>query len=595
MIAERISKLRMFMKESDIDAYIITTSDYHSSEYIGEYFKERQYMSGFTGSAGTMVVLADKAALWTDGRYFLQAAEELAGSGIELMKSGMEGVPDIKSYLISNLSEGMTIGFDGRKVTAAFAYGLKNAVKKENILINGNVNLIEKIWKNRPEISCNPVWELEEKYSGMDRIKKLEIVRQKMKEEEAEVFVLTSLDDIAWLLNLRGNDVEYTMVFLSYMIIFADKAYLYADKRAFNSEIKNSLLKAKVEIRDYNSVYENLRALVPGNIMLDKSRVNYAIINSIDKEKNIIDRQDITTELKAVKTKTEMENIAKAHIKDGVAVTKFMYWLKENVGTENITELSAAEKMEEYRRLQEGYICPSFAPIVAYGANAAMCHYSANEESNASVKQEGFLLADTGGQYYEGTTDITRTFVTGKLTEEQKKMYTLVLAGHLKLAAAKFPYGVRGINLDILAREPLWRNGIDYNHGTGHGVGYLLNVHEGPNNIRWKVTGNNVSSAVFEEGMVTSDEPGVYIDGEYGIRLENLILCKKAEKTEFAQFMCFDMLTMVPFDKEAIDKKYLNKDEIKLLNKYHKQVYDNISPYFEGNELEWLKEATAEI
>lgn len=592
MVKERIAKLRALMKENKTDAYIITTSDYHGSEYVGEYFKARRYMSGFTGSAGTLVVLKDKAALWTDGRYFIQAVEQLKNSGIELMKDGMENVPGIKTYLLNELKSGETIGFDGRTVSEIFAADLYRRAEKNKISVKSDMDLVDKIWTDRPKLSAEPVWELGTEYAGMETAEKLSLVREKMRENNGEVFVLSSLDDIAWLLNLRGNDVRYNPVFLSYMIIFKEKAYLYANKNIFSDKIKIKLAKANIEVRDYNDVYTNLSALTADNIILDKRKVNHAIVNSIGKDKKIIDIMNPTTKLKAVKTKTETDNEIKAHIKDGVAVTRFMYWLKNNVGKKTITEISAAEKIEEYRKEKEGYLGASFEPIVSYGAHGAIVHYSATEETDIELKPESFLLCDTGGQYYEGTTDITRTFALGELTEEQKKMYTLVLVGNLKLAAARFPYGVRGVNLDVLAREPLWRNGLDYNHGTGHGVGYLLNVHEGPNNISWHIMSDKVNSAVLEEGMITSDEPGIYIENQYGVRLENMILCRDDKKTECGRFMRFETLTMVPFDLDAVDTKYMEADEIKLLNAYHRQVYENISPYFQGEELQWLKGVT---
>lgn len=592
MVKERIAKLRALMKENKTDAYIITTSDYHGSEYVGEYFKARRYMSGFTGSAGTLVVLKDKAALWTDGRYFIQAGEQLKNSGIELMKDGVENVPGIKTYLLNELKSGETIGFDGRTVSEMFAADLYRRAEKNKISVKSDMDLVDKIWTDRPKLSAEPVWELGTEYAGMETAEKLSLVREKMRENNGEVFVLSSLDDIAWLLNLRGNDVRYNPVFLSYMIIFKEKAYLYANKNIFSDKIKIKLAKANIEVRDYNDVYTNLSALTADNIILDKRKVNHAIVNSIGKDKKIIDIMNPTTKLKAVKTKTETDNEIKAHIKDGVAVTRFMYWLKNNVGKKTITEISAAEKIEEYRKEKEGYLGASFEPIVSYGAHGAIVHYSATEETDIELKPESFLLCDTGGQYYEGTTDITRTFALGELTEEQKKMYTLVLVGNLKLAAARFPYGVRGVNLDVLAREPLWRNGLDYNHGTGHGVGYLLNVHEGPNNISWHIMSDKVNSAVLEEGMITSDEPGIYIENQYGVRLENMILCRDDKKTECGRFMRFETLTMVPFDLDAVDTKYMEADEIKLLNAYHRQVYENISPYFQGEELQWLKGVT---
>lgn len=591
MIKERIGQLRELMKEAGVNAYLIETEDFHGSEYVGEYFKEREYMSGFTGSAGSLVVTMDRAALWTDGRYFLQAEEQLKGSGIELMKIGTEGTPGTKEFLLSQVRNGQTIGFDGRTISALYAEGLKKEADKRNISLNPELDLPDRIWIDRPRLKSKKVWELDTKYAGMDRIEKLTRVREMMKKENADVFVLSSIDDIAWLLNLRGDDVECNPVFLSYMIIFDEKAYLYADNKIFSDEILIALAKANVEIRGYNNIYKNLKTLTADNILLDEAKVNFAIINSIDKSKKIINRLNPTTLLKAVKTPVEMENMRKAHIKDGAAVTRFMHWIKKHAGKEEITEISGADKLEEFRRQQENYLGASFEPIFAYGEHGAIVHYSATKESNAEIKAEGFLLTDTGGQYLEGTTDITRTFALGELTKEQKKIYTLVLAGNLELGAAKFKENVRGCTLDMLARQPLWEHGLDFNHGTGHGVGFLLNVHEGPQRIAYGA----YDSEGFKEGMITSNEPGMYLTGQYGVRLENLTVCVKKEKNEYGQFLGFETLTMVPWDLEAVDKAYLTDRQVRLLNEYHKQVFDAVSPYMDDEELKWLKEATREI
>lgn len=582
------------MKREGVDAYIIPTADFHGSEYVGEYFKTREYMSGFTGSAGTMVVLKNEALLWTDGRYFIQAEEQLKDTGIRLMKIGQSNVPDIADFLFNRLNEGDIIGFDGRTISCNFISNLEEKLKNKEITLLYNIDLIDEIWIERTKMSEEIVWELSTKYAGVSREEKIKDVREKMGEYCADTHVLTSLDDIAWLLNLRGNDIECNPVFLSYMIITKTDIYLYAIDNIFSIEIKNILALAGVEIKEYNSVYTDLSCL-SGSILLDKSRANYSILKSISSKATVINKVNPTTIMKAVKNEVEIENMRKAHIKDGIAVTKFMYWLKSNIGKEDISEISAAKKLESYRMEQEGYLGPSFEPIMAYDFHGAINHYSATEETNLRLETKSLLLSDTGGQYYEGTTDITRTYVLGELTDEQKKAFTLVLKGNLNLAAAKFLYGVRGINLDYLARGPLWEYGMDYNHGTGHGIGYLLNVHEGPNGFRWKILSEKVDSAVFEEGMITSNEPGFYEEGKYGIRHENLILCKKDEATEYGQFMSFENLTLVPFDLDGVEISYMTNREVKLLNKYHKDVYNTLSPYFSGDELEWLKNATRQI
>ncbi len=548
------------MKREGVNAYIIPTADFHGSEYVGEYFKTREYMSGFTGSAGTMLVLQNEALLWTDGRYFIQAEEELKDTGIRLMKMGQNNVPDIIDFLFNKLNEGDTIGFDGRTISCNFISNLEEKIKSKNISFLYNIDLVNEIWIDRTKISKEKVWELHDKYSGVTREEKIKDVREKMKEYRADSHILTSLDDIAWMLNLRGNDIKCNPVFLSYLIISKTDIYLYANDSIFSSEIKEKLEFAGVEIKEYNSIYKDLSSLT-GSVLLDKSKANYMILKSISPKAAIINKVNPTTIMKAVKNEVEIENMRKAHIKDGIAVTKFMYWLKSNIGKEDISEISAAKKLESYRMEQEGYLGASFEPIMAYGFHGAITHYSATEESNLVLDTKGFLLSDTGGQYYEGTTDITRTYVLGELTDEQKKAFTLVLKGNLNLAAAKFLYGVRGINLDYLARGPLWENGMDYNHGTGHGIGYLLNVHEGPNGFRWKALSEKIDSAIFEAGMITSNEPGFYKEGEHGIRHENLILCKKDEATEYGQFMSFENLTLVPFDLDAVDISFMTDRE----------------------------------
>lgn len=596
MIKTRLEQLRQLMKEEKVQAYIVCTDDFHGSEYVGDYFKMRQFLSGFTGSAGTLVILEKEAALWTDGRYFLQAAAQLEGSTITLMKMGQPDVPTIPEYLNEKLSDNACIGFDGRTVTTAFVKTIEDAVAQKHITFAWDMDLGDKVWTNRPGLSKEPVWELDVAYTGMSREEKLLKVRTEMQSLGTDYFVLTSLDDIAWLLNLRGNDVHCNPVFLSYMIIEQDKATLFVENSILTDETKAKLSDCHIALLPYDVFYGELKKIPAGKcVLMDTAKANYKVNMCIPETVTVVDETSPITIMKAVKTPEECENMRLAHMKDGVAVTRFMYWLKHNIGKIEITELTAADKIEEFRCQQEGYLGPSFEPIMAYGAHGAIVHYSATEESNVCLEPRSYLLSDTGGQYYQGTTDITRTFALGEMTAEEKKAYTLVLMGHLNLSAAKFLHGVRGMNLDSIAREPLWRHGMDYNHGTGHGVGYLLNVHEGPNSFRWQNPNNVITSAVLEEGMITSNEPGVYLTDKFGIRLENLILCKKACENEFGQFMCFENLTMVPFDLDAVDTSYMSDREVELLNQYHAKVYETIAPYLEGDEKEWLKKATREI
>ena len=592
---EKLQALREEMRKRGIAAYIVPTEDFHCSEYVGDYFKAREYLSGFTGSAGTLLVMLDRAALWTDGRYFLQAEDQLAGSGIELMKSGQPGVPTLPDFLAEHLKKGAVVGFDGRTVTGAFVDKLKEKTAEKQVTFYGKRDLIGRIWADRPAMSAEPVWELEISYAGLSREEKLAKVRQEMEKERADAFLVTALDETAWLLNLRGGDVRHTPVFLAYMFITKRRALLCAQKDAFPAYICGALAEAGVTLLPYESIEDLVSSLPAGQrILVDEKQVSYRLLSVISKGVEKINRPSPIAQLKAVKTEREINHMRSAHVKDGVAVTRFMYWLKSHVGTEEITEIGAASKLEDFRAHMDGYLGPSFDPIMAYGPHGAIVHYEATPETDVVMQPKGLCLADTGGQYSEGTTDITRTIVLGELTAEERKAYTLVLKGHLRLGAAKFMEGVCGQNLDVLARQPLWEEGLDYNHGTGHGVGYLLSVHEGPQNFRWRM-GGETACVPLEEGMVISNEPGLYVTGQFGIRHENLVLVRKGEKTNYGQFMYLEPLTMVPFDKDAIDVSLLRPSEKKMLNDYHTKVYETLAPHFTGEELVWLGEATAAV
>lgn len=594
-IKQKLNALRIFMKEKKIDAYLVATDDFHGSEYVGDYFKCRKYITGFTGSAGTAIITQDMAGLWTDGRYFIQAADQLRDTTIELFKSGEPGVPTVHQFLNDKLEEGMCLGFDGRTVSAREAEELQELLQKKHITFSVNDDLIGEIWEDRPVLSCEPVMELDIRWTGKSRADKIAEIREQMKAKEADTFILTSLDDIAWLLNIRGNDIHCCPVVLSYLVMMENELRLYANAAAFSEEIRSNLEADGVKIYPYDDVYSYVQSISSDKkVLLSRANVNSRLVSNIPSEVTILDEPNLTLLPKAVKNETEMENERIAHIKDGVAVTKFIHWLKKNVTRTTITELSTAEKLYQFRSEQEHFLGESFDPIIAYGTHAAIVHYSATEATDIPLEARGMVLADTGGHYLEGTTDITRTIVLGPVTAKEKKFFTAVLRGNLNLAAAKFKYGCTGLNLDYLARGPLWELGEDYNHGTGHGVGYLLNVHEGPNSFRWKNLPGN-PAPVLEEGMITSDEPGYYLENEFGIRHENLVLCKKAEKTSFGQFMCFEPLTMVPFDLEGINPEEMTERERKLLNDYHQKVYTTISPYLDEEEKEWLKQATREI
>lgn len=594
-IKQKLNALRILMKEKKIDAYLVATDDFHGSEYVGDYFKCRKYITGFTGSAGTAIITQDMAGLWTDGRYFIQAADQLRDTTIELFKSGEPGVPTMHQFLNDKLEEGMCLGFDGRTVSAREAEELQELLQEKHITFSVNDDLIGEIWEDRPALSCEPVMELDIRWTGKSRADKIAEIREQMKAKEADTFILTSLDDIAWLLNIRGNDIHCCPVVLSYLVMMENELRLYANAAAFSEEIRSNLEADGVKIYPYDDVYSYVQSISSDKkVLLSRANVNSRLVSNIPSEVTILDEPNLTLLPKAVKNETEMENERIAHIKDGVAVTKFIHWLKKNVTRTTITELSTAEKLYQFRSEQEHFLGESFDPIIAYGTHAAIVHYSATEATDIPLEARGMVLADTGGHYLEGTTDITRTIVLGPVTAKEKKFFTAVLRGNLNLAAAKFKYGCTGLNLDYLARGPLWELGEDYNHGTGHGVGYLLNVHEGPNSFRWKNLPGN-PAPVLEEGMITSDEPGYYLENEFGIRHENLVLCKKAEKTSFGQFMCFEPLTMVPFDLEGINSEEMTERERKLLNDYHQKVYTTISPYLDEEEKEWLKQATREI
>ncbi|MCD7842398.1 MAG: aminopeptidase P family N-terminal domain-containing protein, partial [Lachnospiraceae bacterium] len=503
MIQERIAALRARMEEEKVDAYLVPTDDFHASEYVGDYFKCRKYITGFTGSAGTAVITKEQAGLWTDGRYFIQAEKQLKGSGVKLYKMGEPDVPTVHEFLEKTLKENECLGYDGRTVSTKEASELDGILKKKGAVQNGNLDLIGDIWKDRPELSCEPVMELDVKWTGETRASKLARIRKSMREQGADLFVLASLDDIAWLLNIRGGDIACCPVVLSYLVMTEKEVLLFANENAFPDAVKAALEADHGSVQPYDAVYSYVSSLPKGKkLLLCRDKVNSRLTASIPHGVEVIDRENPTLLPKAVKNPTEVENERIAHIKDGVALTKFIYWLKTNVGKQPMTELSAEEKLYSLRSEQENFMGNSFEPIISYGEHAAIVHYSATPATDISIDPHGLLLADTGGHYLEGTTDVTRTIAMGPLTEEEKRLYTAVLRGHLNLAAAKFRSGTTGINLDYLARGPLWELGKDFNHGTGHGVGYFLNVHEGPNSFHWKSTPTRKADTAFEEGMI---------------------------------------------------------------------------------------------
>ena len=595
VINQRIGTLRKLMKERGLDAWLVPTSDFHDSEYVGEHFKCRHFLTGFTGTAGTAVITGTEAGLWTDGRYFVQAGVQLKESCVKLFKMGNSGVPTVEQFLKDRLPEGGKLGFDGRVVSDELGRSIFAALGNKKITFSYEEDLSGMVWENRPPLSAENCWILEEIYAGRKAADKINWLRSRMEECRADVHILTALDEIAWLLNMRGNDIPNNPVFLSYAMITRDGFKLYIQEQALNQEASRYLAENGVTICPYGRVYEDVSKLSGRTVLLERRKVNYAICESLSSDNEILDTMNPCALEKAVKNQTEIENMKKVHIKDGIAVTKFMYWLKNHIGVREMTEMTAARKIEELRAERGGYLEPSFITIAAYGSNAAMCHYHPSDSQCSPLEPKGLLLLDSGGHYYEGTTDITRTFALGRLTEREKEYFTLVSMSMLKAGSMKFLHGCSGINLDYTIREAFWQRGLDFNHGTGHGVGYLAAVHERPNGIRWKVVPERQDSAVIEPGMICSDEPGLYFEGEFGVRTENMILCVPDEKNEYGQFLRFEFLTWAPIDLEAIDVRFMDEGDVERLNRYHEEVRKRITPGLTKEEAEWLQHATRPV
>lgn len=593
-VTERIANLRSLMTEKGIDAYVVPTADFHQSEYVGEHFKSRKFITGFSGSYGTAVILKDDAGLWTDGRYFFQATNELEGTGVRLMKMFVGDTPSVTEFLAANIKEGGKVGFDGRVLSMGEGQEYEEALLPKNISIDYSEDLIDEVWTDRPPLSDKPAFFLPEKYSGESTSSKLERVRQVMREHGATVHAIASLDDVCWLLNVRGDDIDFFPLLLSYAIVKMDSVELYIDEKKLNDEILSEFDKNNVNIHPYNDIYEDIKTLSANDtIMIDPMKMNYALYKNIPCK--IVEHANPTILFKAMKNPVELENIRQAHIKDGVAITKFMHWIKTRYDKETITELSSADKLTGFRAEQEGYIRDSFEPLCAFKDHAAMMHYSPSPESDVKLESGAFFLNDTGGGYFEGSTDITRTFVLGSVDDEMKKFFTAIVRAMMNLSRAKFLYGCYGYNLDILARGPIWDLGLDFQCGTGHGVGYLGNIHEAPTGFRWYVVPSKNEHHQLEEGMVITDEPGIYEDGKFGIRIENEFIVKKAEQNKYGQFMEFETITFAPIDLDGIDTQYMTKFEIDWLNNYHAQVYEKIAPHLTDEEREWLKEYTRAI
>lgn len=582
-----IKELQKRLKEQNIKFYYVPTDDDHQSEIVGEHDQFRKYLSGFTGSAGVLVVGQEEAWLWTDGRYFIQAEKELY-PGIKLMKMGNADVPSVKDFLIDHLDDGDVLGFNGKVTTASFIIDLDEG--RETDFELKDIDMTD-VWTNRPERSHEPAYIYDVKYHGQSTAQKLDWIRGYMEENECNAHIITSLDDIAWTFNIRGKDIPHSPMAMAFSIITLDNAYLYLQDGTYNETMIDAYKNDGVEIRSYDDIYLDTKRL-SGQVLVDLSAINYAIYSFIDCE--IMEGSNPSQYFKSIKSDVEIENTKHAHLKDGVAMTKFMYWLKTSM-PDDATECSITDKLLSFREAQELFTDISFNTITAYKENAALMHYHPSHEHDVHVKKEGMLLIDSGGQYLDGTTDITRTFILGEISETERKYFTYVLKAMLKMQEAVFLYGANGIWIDGLVRHELWKQHIDFQCGTGHGVGHFLNVHEGPNDIRPRLRDPRKPSAIQEAGMITTDEPGVYIEGQFGIRLENELLCVEDIKNEYGQWMKFEPLTLCPIDLDGLDVSLLTTDERESLNKYHEFVRESLKPYLTDEENEWLKTYTRGI
>ncbi|MBR4446559.1 MAG: aminopeptidase P family protein [Solobacterium sp.] len=593
-VNERIEELRLLMKANGIDVYYVPNEDDHlSMEYTADHFKCKSYLTGFSGEAGCAVVTKDFAGLWTDGRFFTQAEKELDGTCVTLMRMFQEGVPNALDYVVDATPEGGVLGFDGSVVSAAQASNLEVKLKAKNASLKSDMDLVGKIWGNeRPAMPQEKLYVLAKKYTGEDAGERLERVRETMKKNGADVMVLTALEDPCWVLNIRGNDIECTPVAYAFAMITARAARYYIDAEKVTPAVAKHFEKYGVTVRPYNGLASDLKRLHNKNIWTDLRSLNTVLYAAIADDNTIVNKPLPIEKFRAVKNAAEIRNIRNAHKKDGVAMVRFLRYVKEHVNDGDMTEVSAQNVLYAYRAEGADYIEPSFPTISAYQANGAMMHYCATDESHAALKPEGFLLVDSGGTYKDGTTDITRTIALGKLTDEEKRLYTLVLKGHMALAHAHFLHGTTGNNLDILARQPLWAIDIDYQCGTGHGVGHVLGVHEGPHSIGW---GMRRTPAVLEPGMIVTDEPGVYLPHELGIRIENELLVTRGTKNFYGQFLHFEDITYCPYEPEALDLSLLSDEELKWLNDYHANVRETLTPYLEGEDLAFLNKVTQAI
>ena len=577
---KKLDALRQEMKKENIQAYIVPTSDDHDTEYVCSHFMSRSYLSGFTGSAGTLVVGLDQAALWTDGRYFIQAKDQLAGSGIDLMKIGVEGTPSISSYIVDHLSSGSVVGFDGRLFSEAMVEIYEEAFDKKDLILKTDLDLVDRIWKDRPVLPHTSTFHFEKQYAGKTMVEKIAAVRDIL---SADHLMITKVDQVAWLFNLRAHDIPSFPVAMAYAIVSQDKVSIYIDDSRLDATSRELFAKNHVTIRPYDAIYTDVQTLT-GTVSVDPYTINSTLYRFI--EADIEEEENPIELMKACKNEVEIEQTKHAHLKDAIAMTQFMYWLKTNVGKIPMSEMSAAQKLHDLRASQADFIEDSFATIAAYKEHGAIVHYQSSPETDVPLQPEGLFMVDSGGHYYQGTTDITRTFVLGEITEYERKCFTWALQCHIRLEQATWLYGCTGEQLDMIARQPLWKHSLDFKHGTGHGVGHVLSVHEGPNVIRWQQ-----AYTPFEAGMITSDEPGIYIEGQFGIRHENEVLAVNLDKNAYGQFMGFEPLTWVPFDVDGLDVDEMEPAEVAWLNAYHAKVYEKVSPYLNEQQRQWLAHA----
>ena len=588
---DKLVRLREALEEKGIHAYIIPSTDPHLSEYVPDHWRIINWLTGFTGSSATVVITDSFAGLWTDSRYFIQAEMQLPGSGFELVKPKAFQNTDFIDWLSGSLENECTIAFDDRILSINQVRKLQKRLSSKNISFDTECDLISELWTDRPPMPDSVAFDHPLEFCGKDRMIKIAEVREKMKEMKVNYHLLTSIDDIMWMLNIRGNDIKYSPLLTSFVIVGEEQTLLFVDESKIPLKLASEFDTLKIVMLPYEETAGMLSTLPKkASTLINPSSTSAGLFNAITKGMRIVEDISIPTILKAVKNKTEIANISRVMVKDGVALTKFFYWFDENHGKTEINELSISDKLLEFRSEQKNFIGPSFETIAAYGEHAAQPHYSVAKDTASIIGEKGILLIDSGGQYLDGTTDITRTIAIGVPSSQQKRDFTLVLKGMISLARAKFPLGTKGYQLDILARKALWDHGLNYGHGTGHGVGFFLNVHEGPQNIGTSAIADNKS--IIEPGMLFSNEPAIYREGEYGIRTENLMICYEDEETEFGQFLKFDTVSLCHIDKTLIDKSLLDESEIGWLNFYHSEVYEKLSPFLSDSEKQWLKEKT---